>query len=216
MKRSEEIFRRVMERDQNLLDVTKNEMNPEIFTKAVEMICRARDIYVLGVRNCAPMAEYMAFYLNQVFPHVRLIHTNSSSEIFEQMLHVEERDVVIGISFPRYSMRVLKALEYSNSRNAGIITLTDSINSPICLYSSCNLVAETELSTVVDSMTAPLSVINALTVAVCAKKKKQVAENLTELDRIWDDFPVDNHDEINKVDPEMKMKSGQKKRGQHG
>lgn len=205
-----------MERDQNLLDVTKNEMNPEIFTKAVEMICRARDIYVLGVRNCAPMAEYMAFYLNQVFPHVRLIHTNSSSEIFEQMLHVEERDVVIGISFPRYSMRVLKALEYSNSRNAGIITLTDSINSPICLYSSCNLVAETELSTVVDSMTAPLSVINALTVAVCAKKKKQVAENLTELDRIWDDFPVDNHDEINKVDPEMKMKSGQKKRGQHG
>jgi len=214
MKRSEEIFRRVMERDQNLLDVTKNEMNPEIFTKAVEMICRARDIYVLGVRNCAPIAEYMAFYLNQIFPHVRLIHTNSSSEIFEQMLHVQEKDVVIGISFPRYSMRVLKALEYSNSRNAGIITLTDSINSPICLYSSCNLVAETELSTVVDSMTAPLSVINALTVALCAKKKKQVAENLTELDRIWDDFPVDNHDEINKVDPEMKMKSGQKKRGQ--
>jgi len=203
-----------MERDQNLLDVTKNEMNPEIFTKAVEMICRARDIYVLGVRNCAPIAEYMAFYLNQIFPHVRLIHTNSSSEIFEQMLHVQEKDVVIGISFPRYSMRVLKALEYSNSRNAGIITLTDSINSPICLYSSCNLVAETELSTVVDSMTAPLSVINALTVALCAKKKKQVAENLTELDRIWDDFPVDNHDEINKVDPEMKMKSGQKKRGQ--
>ena len=165
------------------------------------MIAKARDVYVLGVRNCAPCAEYLAFYLNQMLPSVRLVHTNSSSEIFEQMLHVKKRDVVIGISFPRYSMRVLKALEFANSRSAGIVTLTDSIHSPICLYSSCNLLAETEMSSIVDSMTAPLAVINALVLALSAKMQKTLAENLNELERIWSDFPVNNHDEIDQIDP---------------
>ena len=202
MKRSEEIFRRVMNHEQLLIEQTKDEMNPEMFASAVDMIARARDIYVLGVRNCAPLAEYLSFYLNQMFRSVRLVHTNSSSEIFEQMLHVSKRDVVIGISFPRYSMRVLKALEFANSRSAGIVTLTDSIHSPICLYSSCNLLAETEMSSIVESMTAPLSVINALVLSLSAKKQKALAENLTELERIWTDFPVNNHDEIDRIDPQ--------------
>ena len=201
MKRSEEIFRRVMNHEQVLIEQTKDEMNPEMFATAVEMIAKARDVYVLGVRNCAPCAEYLAFYLNQMLPSVRLVHTNSSSEIFEQMLHVKKRDVVIGISFPRYSMRVLKALEFANSRSAGIVTLTDSIHSPICLYSSCNLLAETEMSSIVDSMTAPLAVINALVLALSAKMQKTLAENLNELERIWSDFPVNNHDEIDQIDP---------------
>lgn len=207
MKRSEEFFRKVLNNDQNLIEVTKNEMNPEMFANAVDMISKARDIYVLGVRSCSPLAEYLSFYLNQIFNHVRLVHTNSSSEIYEQMLHIHEKDIIIGISYPRYSMRVLKALEYANSKNAGIITLTDSINSPMCLYSSCNLIAKTGLTSIVDSMTAPLSIINALVVSLCAKKRKQVAENLEDLDRIWNDFPVNNHDEINPVDPDVKVKA---------
>ena len=212
MRRSEELFKRVLDHDAKLLDMTQREMNPDVFCNAVDMIARAGEIYVLGVRYCAPLAEYLAFYLNQIFPHVHLVRTNSASEIFEQMLHVKEKDVVIGISFPRYSMRVLKALEYANSRNAGIITLTDSIHSPICLYSSCNLLAETEMSTIVDSMTAPLSVINALVVALCAKKKSAVIKNLQELEDIWNEFPVNSADDLDPVDSEVHMKKERKTR----
>ena len=206
MRRSEELFKRVLEHDAHLLDMTQREMNPDVFCNAVDMIAKAQNIYVLGVRYCAPLAEYLAFYLNQIFPHVTLVRTNSASEIFEQMLHVKEKDVVIGISFPRYSMRVLKALEFANSRSAGIVTLTDSIHSPICLYSSCNLLAETEMSTIVDSMTAPLSVINALVVALCAKKKSAVIKKLQELESIWEEFPVNSADDMDQVDPEVRMK----------
>lgn len=212
MRRSEELFKRVLEHDARLLDMTQREMNPDVFCHAVDMIAGARDIYVLGVRYCAPLAEYLAFYLNQIFPHVHLVRTNSASEIFEQMLHVREKDVVVGISFPRYSMRVLKALEFANSRSAGIVTLTDSIHSPICLYSSCNLLAETEMSTIVDSMTAPLSIINALVVALCAKKRSTVVRNLQELEDIWEEFPVNSADDLDRVDPEVRMKKEKKVR----
>ena len=200
MKRTEGLFQRVLNHDEKLLESTKDEMNPEVFDQAVNMISRAHHVYVLGVRSCAPLAEYLTFYLHQIMPDVHLIRTNSASEIFEQMLHVKERDVVIGISFPRYSMRVLKALEFANSKNAGIITLTNSIHSPICLYSSCNLLAHTEMSSIVDSMTAPLSVINALVVALCAKNKKNVMDNLHELEQIWSDFPVNSQDEMDPVE----------------
>jgi len=212
MRRSEELFKRVLEHDARLLDMTQREMNPDVFCHAVDMIAGARDIYVLGVRYCAPLAEYLAFYLNQIFPHVHLVRTNSASEIFEQMLHVKEKDVVVGISFPRYSMRVLKALEFANSRSAGIVTLTDSIHSPICLYSSCNLLAETEMSTIVDSMTAPLSIINALVVALCAKKRSTVVRNLQELEDIWEEFPVNSADDLDRVDPDVRMKKEKKVR----
>ncbi len=202
MKRTEGLFQKVLNHDQKLLESTKDEMNPEVFDLAVNMVSHARHVYVVGVRSCAPLAEYLAFYLHQIRPDVYLIRTNSASEIFEQMLHIKEKDVVIGISFPRYSMRVLKALEFANSRNAGIITMTNSIHSPICLYSSCNLLAHTEMSSIVDSMTAPLSVINALVVALCAKNKKAVMENLEELDQIWQDFPVNSQDELNPIEAE--------------
>ncbi|MBQ0060107.1 MAG: MurR/RpiR family transcriptional regulator [Lachnospiraceae bacterium] len=211
MKRSAEIYKRVLDHDMNLLEQTRNEMNPDVFNNAVEMIARASRIYIVGVRNCAPLAEYLSIYLNQIFDGVELVRTNSASDIFEQMLHIKPKDVVIGISFPRYSMRVLKAMEFANSRSAGIITLTDSIHSPICLYSSCNLLAQTEMSTVVDSMTAPFSVINALVVALCAKKKKQVQKNVEELESIWNDFPVNSPDELNPADPDVKMKKTSRK-----
>lgn len=101
------------------------------------------------------------------------MHTNSSSELFEQMIHISKDDVIIGISFPRYSMRTLKALEFANNRNAKVITLTDSIHSPMNLYSSCNLIARSDMASIVDSLVAPLSVINALVVALCMRQTKR-------------------------------------------
>ncbi len=110
----------------------------EAFELAVETILKAKNIYIVGIRSCAPLAGFLAFYLNLIFDSVRLLNTNSASELFEQMIRIGEEDVIIGISFPRYSMRTLKALEFANNRNAKVITLTDSIHSPMNLYSSCN------------------------------------------------------------------------------
>ncbi len=118
------------------------------------------------------------------------MHTNSSSELFEQMIHISKDDVIIGISFPRYSMRTLKALEFANNRNAKVITLTDSIHSPMNLYSSCNLIARSDMASIVDSLVAPLSVINALIVAICMKKQKEVVSTLETLEKIWGEYQV--------------------------
>jgi len=131
---------------------------------------------------------------------VVLVQATGASEIFEQMIRVNEDDVVIGISFPRYSMRTLKALEFASNRKAKVITLTDSIHSPINLYSSCNLIARSDMASIVDSLVAPLSVINALVVALCMKKQKEVITTLETLEEIWDEYQVYSSDELNFVE----------------
>ena len=116
------------------------------------------------------------------------------------MIRIGEKDVIIGISFPRYSMRTLKAMEFANNRNAKVITLTDSIHSPMNLYSSCNLIARSDMASIVDSLVAPLSVINALVVALCMKKQQDVVDTLESMEKIWDEYQVYSNDEINSVD----------------
>ena len=113
------------------------------------------------------------------------------------MVRIGKDDVIIGISFPRYSMRTLKAMEFANNRNAKVITLTDSVHSPMNLYSSCNLIADSDMASIVDSLVAPLSVINALIVALCMKNRKKVAKTLEMLEDIWDEYQVYESDEIN-------------------
>ena len=165
----------------------------------------AKHIYIVGIRSCAPLASFLGFYLNLMFDDVRLLTTNSSSELFEQMVRIDKDDVIIGISFPRYSMRTLKALEFANNRSAKVITITDSIHSPMNLYSSCNLIADSDMASIVDSLVAPLSVINALVVALCMKKQKEVAGTLTMLEDIWNEYQVYENDEINYIDDSIKV-----------
>ena len=137
-----------------------------------------------------------------MFKDVTIVSTNNSSEIFEQMLRIDEDDCIIGISFPRYSMRTLKAMEFANSRNAKVITITDSKNSPMNLYSSCNLLARSDMASIVDSLVAPLSVINALIVSLCMKKQDKVIETLEALEDIWNEYQVYGSDEINRINEE--------------
>ena len=176
----------VLRSDAEKLHSTLSKIDENVFDLAVETILKAKHIYIIGIRSCAPLASFMAFYFNLIFENVHLIQTSSSSEIFEQMVRIGKEDVIIGISFPRYSMRTLKAMEFANNRNAKVITLTDSVHSPMNLYSSCNLIADSDMASIVDSLVAPLSVINALIVALCMKKQKEVAKTLTTLEEIWD------------------------------
>lgn len=195
-----EILDTVLHSDIDKIKMTLEAVDHEAFNLAVETILNTKNIYVVGIRSCAPLAEFLAFYLNLIFDGVRLLNTNSASELFEQMIRIGENDVIIGISFPRYSMRTLKALEFANNRHAKVITLTDSIHSPMNLYSSCNLIARSDMASIVDSLVAPLSVINALVVALSMRKQKTVVATLEALEKIWDEYQVYNNDEINLAD----------------
>lgn len=199
------ILETVLQSDQEKIKDTLEHIDEHAFELAVDTIIKAKHIYIVGIRSCAPLAAFMAFYFNLMFD-VTLLQTNNSSELFEQMVRISKDDVIIGISFPRYSMRTLKAMEFANNRNAKVITLTDSVHSPMNLYSSCNLIARSDMASIVDSLVAPLSVINALIVALCMKKQGEVAKTLETLEDIWNEYQVYENDEINYIDDKIKMR----------
>ena len=200
-----EILTSVLQSDIEKIKMTMASIDHEVFELAVDTILNARRIYVIGIRSCAPLANFLGFYLNLVCGNVTVVNTNGSSEIFEQIIRISEEDVIIGISFPRYSMRTLKALEFASNRKAKVITLTDSVHSPITLYSSCNLIARSDMASIVDSLVAPLSVVNALVVALCMKKQKEVISTLETLEQIWDEYQVYSKDELNMVNDKVEL-----------
>lgn len=193
----------VLNADAEKIKMTLDNVDRNAFKAAVESIKNARSIYVVGVRSCAPLASFFAFYLKMIFPNVTEVASSNTSELFEQMMRVGENDVVIGISFPRYSMRTLKAMEFANNRNATVIAITDSKHSPMNMYSSCNLFARSDMASIVDSLVAPLSLINALVVALCLEKKEEVIGNLEMLENIWNDYSYGENDEINLLDEDL-------------
>lgn len=197
-----EVLTSVLTADMEKLQHTMDNLDPAAFEAAVDIILEAKTVYVCGLRSNEPLAAFLHFYLNMIRGNVVLLNTTSVTELFEQMIHIGEKDCFIGISFPRYSMRTLKAMEFANDRNAKVIALTDSANSPMNLYSSCNLLARSDMVSIVDSLVAPLSVINALVVALCLKCPGEVKENLQMLEETWNNYQVYLNDEINFIDDE--------------
>ncbi len=195
-----EILTSVLTTDMENISSTIEHVDPHAFETAVETILNAEHVYILGIRSCEPLARFLHFYLNMIRGNVFLLSSTSTSEIFEQMIRIGEKDAMIGISFPRYSMRTLKAMEFANDRNAKVISITDTIHSPMCLYSSCNLMAKSEMVSIVDSLAAPLSLINALVVALCLKRPDDVRKTLEALEDVWDNYQVYLKDEINFID----------------
>ena len=197
-----EILHSVLSSDIEKIQDTMVNLDAAAFDAAVSIILEAETVYLVGVRSCEPLADFLHFYLNMIRGNIVLVKTTSVTEMFEQMIRISDRDVAIGISFPRYSMRALKAMEFANDRNAKVITITDSIHSPMNLYSSCNLLARSDMVSIVDSLVAPLSVINALVVALCLKQPDTVKENLETLESVWNNYQVYLNDEINFIDEE--------------
>ena len=204
-----EILTSVLQSDIEKIKMTLSSIDHMAFEMAVDTLINAKRIYVIGIRSCAPLASFLGFYLNLICENVIVINANGSSEIFEQLIRINEEDAIIGISFPRYSMRTLKALEFASNRKAKVITLTDSIHSPINLYSSCNLIARSDMASIVDSLVAPLSVVNALVVAMCMKKQKEVVGTLETLEQIWDEYQVYSKDELNMVSEPVEFTEGE-------
>ena len=195
-----EILTSVIRADMEKMEDTIHNLDPAAFETAVSSILEAKHVYVCGGRSCEPLASFLSFYLSMIRGDVMQLKTTSTTELFEQMIRVSDEDVVIGISFPRYSMRTLKAMEFANDRNAKVITITDSVHSPMNLYSSCNLLARSDMVSIVDSLVAPLSVINALVVALCVKAPEQASKNLKDLEEVWANYQVYLNDEIDYID----------------
>lgn len=198
-----EILINVLKADIEKIDFTLNNIDSKSFELAVDIILNAKSVYIIGLRSCAPLASLLGFYLNMIVSNVNIIHTNCSSDIFEQLMRISKDDVIIGISFPRYSMKTLKAMEFANDRNAKVITLTDDIHSPINLYSSCNLVAKSDIIPIGASLVAPLSIINALVAALSMKKQNEVIKTLETLEEIYDEYQVYSSDELNPISCSM-------------
>ena len=195
-----ELLTTVLRGDMEKINDTIERVDPVAFETAIDTIVSAKNIYIVGIRSCEPLADFLSFYLNMIRGNVILLRTTSVSEMFEQMIRIDEQDALIGISFPRYSMRTLKAMEFANDRNAKVIAITDSPHSPMNLYSSCNLFARSDMVSIVDSLVAPLSLINALVVALCLKCPREVKENLEMLEQTWNNYQVYLNDEINFID----------------
>ncbi len=185
-----DLLEKVLNSDIEKIKHTLEEIDRTSFENAVDDLIGAQMIYIIGMRSSSSLASFMYHYLNLVFPHVRLVRTTSGSEIFEQLLRINDKDAIVGISFPRYSKRIINALGYAKKQGAKVISITDSAASPIAANADDLLLAKSDMASFVDSLVAPLSIINALIVAIGRKKQDEIAETFGKLERIWDEYDV--------------------------
>lgn len=185
-----EVFKRVLLHDIDHIRHTLEETDMDQFNSAVDNIVKAKHVYVMGVRSSSALASFMAYYFKLMLPEVTLVQTGSRSELYEQILRIGEGDVLVGISFPRYSKQTVHAITYAHNNGAKSIAITDSFESPIAANADNVLIARSDMVSFVDSLVAPLSLINALIVAVSIKNREMVSENFAKLEKIWDEYDV--------------------------
>lgn len=192
----ENAIKKVLTGDIELIRNTLESVSTDEFSKAVKTINSANKIYILGVRSSAALASFLHFYFNLVFENVVLVDTSSGSQMFEQLFRIGKNDVCVAISFPRYSKQTINALRFINDRESKIIAITDSKESPIAALANILLVASSNMVSVVDSLVAPLSLINALIVAVTFSRRDEVYNNFNRLESIWDEYQVYDKAEV--------------------
>lgn len=180
------VFRSDMEK----LRQTSDMVDRKQFQAAVDALLGAKEVYIMGVRSVAPLANFLAYYLGYMLKHVHLISGVSAGEMFEKIVGIGEQDVLVAFSFPRYSASTTKGARYCRSAGATVIGITDSSLSPLGQCSDHCLIAKSDMVSLVDSLVAPLSLVNALLVAVAAKKEKEVAQTLSKLEGIWEEYQV--------------------------
>lgn len=186
---SGDVLASTLKADISYIEKTLDTIDRKQFERAADAISEANKIYVTGVRSAAGLAEFAKFYLQLIFDDVYMINA-SGGDLFEQILNVGKNDVVIGISFPRYSKNTLKALSYAKTGGATVIGITDSENSPVAIESDICLISRSDTASFVDSLVAPLSVINALIAAVGIKNHDKMQKNLEKLEQIWEEYEV--------------------------
>ena len=180
----------VLQSDMEKIRLTLEELDRDAFDHAVKAIVSAKRIYIIGVRSSAAIASFLGFYFNLIFDNVVNVTAGTASEMFEHLLRVGEDDVVIGVSFPRYSSRTVQAMSFARDRKATTVAITDSEASPLAPICKYTLKARSDMASFGDSLVAPLSLVNALLVAVSRAKNDDLANTFQTLERIWEDYGV--------------------------
>lgn len=186
----DDVVQRVLTSDVDKIKKTLELVDRVAFDQAVDAILGAKNIYIVGVRSAAGLAQFLNFYFSLMFKNVHLVSILSISEMFEEIMHIDKGDVMIGISFPRYSRRTVTALRYAASRGGTVISLTDSEDSPLAALSSITLLARSDMLSFVDSLVAPMSLINALILALGMKKQEEMEQTFENLEHLWDEYNV--------------------------
>lgn len=187
---NEDVLSMVMHADAENIRMTLGRVNKESFDQVVQAILSAHKVYIVGIRSASAIAEFLGFYLNMALENVAVVHVNSISEIFEQIFRIKEGDVLIGVSFPRYSKRTVKTMRYAKDQGATTVALTDSELSPLAELADYTLLAKSDMISFVDSLVAPLSLVNALITAVSWQKDGELAGTFDKLEKIWDEYEV--------------------------
>ena len=186
----QDVISMVLHSDMEKLRRTDETVSREEFAASVNAILKAKRIYILGVRSAAPLANFLGYYLNYMFNNVNVISGFSAGEMFEKIVGITSEDVVVAFSFPRYSSSTIKGCRFVHSAGATVVGITDSAQSPLAQCCDHVLLAKSDMVSLVDSLVAPLSVVNALIVAIAARREKELAHTFDTLERIWDEYEV--------------------------
>ena len=184
-----QVLNKVLKTDIQNIRTTLDELDLATFDAVIESILQARNLYVLGLRASAPLAEFFGHYLNFIFPNVHTV-TSGVSDVFEQIARISDEDVLIGISFPRYTSHTVKAMKFARSRGATLIAMTDGPLSPLHAEANLCLMAKSDMASFVDSLAAPISLINALIVALSQRRRTQVTDYFDKMENIWSEYRV--------------------------
>jgi len=185
-----DVLSKVLLADADKIKHTLEDIDRDAFNEAVDRIVDAKDIYILGVRASSSLAGFLAHGLRMIFDNVKFVQTTSGSEMFEQIMSIKSEDVMIAVSFPRYSKRIIHAVNFAHNAGADVIAITDSLASPIAPQANQVLTAKSDMASFVDSLVAPLSIVNAIIVAVSRKKQEDLKIRLRQLEEIWDEYDV--------------------------
>jgi DNA-binding MurR/RpiR family transcriptional regulator len=190
----ESVLKNVLKADMENIRATLDEINYGAFENVVKAIIESKSVYIIGLRSSTALSEFLGFYLNLIMDKVHVV-TYTIGDIFEQLFRINDQDLVIGMGFPRYSARTISALEYCKSRGAKVVAITDSLLSPLASNADYTLVAKSNMESFVDSIVAPLSVLNALIIAVGIKERPNLSSSFARLEEIWDKYNIYSTDE---------------------
>lgn len=188
--RDEDVIDSVLLADADKIVSALHELDRSAFDRAIDILLSAKRIYIVGMRSSAILAQFMNYYLRLLFDNVSLVCPSGGSEVFEHLINLAPGDAVFAISFPRYSSGTVRAAEFAHRRGAGVIVLTDSAGSPIARNANVVLTAKSEMASFVDSLVAPMSIINAIIAYIGKKRPQEVAEKFRVLEDVWNEYKV--------------------------
>lgn len=185
-----DVIDNTMESDIAKIKYTLERLDRKSFSDAVDAILEAKTIYITGARSSEPIARHLAYNLSLIFDNVKFVVPTSSAEVFEQMYSICEQDVVIAFSFPRYSSKMINGIKFARQKNAKVVVFTDSEVSPIAEYAHCLLIAQSDMASFMDSLVAPLSIINAIVIEITSRREREITERFDALEKLWDEYEV--------------------------